>query len=281
MLGFPQMLGCNLRCAFCWVPDEKKIGVRCLPVLYRYQTPEDTYEIIRDMAHADNLKRVRVSGCEPLINPKHLLRVIRMAVSDGYDYVLDTNALLLTEDFLASIKPYRNKIYIYMGLKGSNPQLFQKITTAESRFWYRQLEALRLIVKHGFTLGVNIMANFTPADTLQTLFRELYQISPILPMCVDMKKCTFFVHNTERIKRYGVVKYKSTNVNQQWNWILTKNYDPHLVEIFQVGETSRAFDNYELQIIYKNIEWHNGLKFINLPEISFSIPFSHNRRGPF
>lgn len=275
------MLGCNFRCGFCWVPDTKKIGVRCLPELYPYQSPEDTYAIIRDMAYTNNLKRVRVSGCEPLINMKHLLRVIRMAISDGYDYVLDTNALLMTEGFLASIKPYRHKIYIYMGLKGSNPQLFQKITTAEPQFWYQQLEALRLIVKHGFTLGVNIMANFTPTHTLQKLFKELYQISPILPMCVDLKKCTFFVHNTERIKRYGITKYNSTEVNQQWNWILSKNYNPKWVEIFQVGETSRAFDNYELQTIYKSIEWHNGLKFVKLPDISFSIPFSHDRRSPF
>ena len=212
---------------------------------------------------------------------KHLLRVIRMAMSDGYDYVLDTNGLLLTDDFLASIKPFKHKIYIYMGLKGSNPELFEKITTGDAKFWYRQLEALRLIVKHGFTLGVNLMANFTPTNTLPKLFSELYKISPILPMCVDMKKCTFFIHNTQRIKKYGVTKYKGAEVRDYWNWILSKNYDPHLVEIFQVGETSRAFDNYELQTIYKSIEWHNGLKFLKLPDIPFSIPFSHDRLGQF
>ena len=272
------MLGCNLRCGFCWVPDAKKIGVRCLPELYAYQSPEDTYATVKSLAVDNNLRRVRVSGCEPLINTKHLLSVIRMAISDGYDYVLDTNALLLTEDFLSSITPFRHKIYIYMGLKGSSPKLFEKLTTARADFWYKQLEALRLIVKHGFTLGVNVMANFTPVDTLSNLFRELYQISPILPMCVDLKQCTFFVHNTQRINRYGIIKYKGAEVKQHWNWMLSKNYDPHLVEIFQVKETSRAFDNYELQSIYKTIEWNNGLKFVKLPEIPFSIPFSENRR---
>ena len=236
---------------------------------------------VKNIAEEYDLKRVRVSGCEPLINTKHLLRVIRMAMSDGYDYVLDTNGLLLTDDFLASIKPFKRKIYIYMGLKGSTPELFQKITTAEAKFWYKQLEALRLIVKHGFTLGVNLMANFTPIDTSPKLFSELYKISPILPMCVDMKPCTFFVHNTVRIKKYGLVKYKSQEIRDYWNWILSKNYNPELVKVFQVRETSRAFDNYELQTIHKNIEWNNGLKFIKLPDIPFNIPFSQDRLSPF
>jgi len=272
------MLGCNLRCAYCWVVDEKKIGVRCLPELYPFQTPQETYDSIKKLACAYKLKRVRVSGSEPLINPKHLLSVIRMAISDGYDYVLDTNATLLTEDFLASIKPYRHKIYVYMGLKGSNPEQFEDLTTADSKFWFKQLEGLRLIVKHGFTLGVNLMANLTPPETLPQLFQELYQISPILPVCVDMKNCTFFPHIADRIKRYRVPMYPAKQVRQQWTWLLSKNYDPYIVEIFQVGETSKAFDNYELQTIYKTIEWHNGLKFVNLPEIPFSIPFSNNRR---
>lgn len=227
------------------------------------------------------MKRVRVSGCEPLINPNHLLPVIRMAISDNYDYVLDTNGLLLTEDFLAAIKPFRHKIYIYMGLKGSTPQVFQDVTTADAQFWYRQLEALRLVVKHGFTLGVNLIANVTPPETLPQLFSELYKISPILPMTVDLKQCTYFVHNTLRMKQYGITRYKGDQVRDQWTWILSKNYDPHLVEIFQVRETSRAFDNYELQTIYKSIEWSNGLKFIRLPDIPFSIPFSDVKLSKF
>jgi uncharacterized Fe-S cluster-containing radical SAM superfamily protein len=269
------MLGCNLRCAYCWVVDEKKISQPgCQPQIYPFQQPDETYELLKNLAKVYNLRRVRVSGCEPLINERHLLRVIRLAMSDGYDYVLDTNGLLLTEDFLASIKPFKHKIYIYIGLKGSTPQLFQDITTADAQFWYKQLEALRLVVKHGFTLGVNLIANVIPSETLEQLRKKLYQISPILPMTVDLKQCTFFIHNTERMKRYGLTLYKGSQTRDQWNWILSKNYDPQLVDIFQVKETSRAFDNYELQTIYKSIEWNNGLKFIRLPDIPFSIPFS-------
>jgi len=197
-----------------------------------------------------------------------------MAMSDRYYYVLDTNGLLLDDEFLTSIKPFRDRIYIYMGLKGSSPKMFQELTTAAGVFWYKQLEALRLIIKHGFTLGVNVMANFTPKEDLQKLFGILDKISPILPMCVDMKQCTFFVHNSRRIKQYDITKYSGAEVKQQWNWMLGKKYDPELVRLFQVGETSMAFDNYELQTIYKQVEWNNGLKFVKLPKIPFDIPFS-------
>jgi len=270
------MLGCNLRCGYCWVPDEKKIGIMCLPEAYPYQTPHDTYALLKEIATSTGVQRVRVSGCEPLLNPKHLLSVIRMAISDGYDYVLDTNGLLLTEEFLASIKPFREKMYIYMGLKGSTPHLFQKITTAAAKFWYNQIEALRLVVKHGFTLGINVMANFTPPDTLGQLFHTLYQVSPILPVCVDMKYCTFFVHNTQRIKQYRLPMHNAREISEQWNWLLAKTYEPTLIYRFQLRETSRAFDREELQSIKDNIEWHNGLKFITLPKIPFEIPFADN-----
>lgn len=270
------MLGCNLRCGYCWVPDEKKIGVMCLPELYPYQTPDETYALLKEIATSYGVKRVRVSGCEPLINPKHLLSVIRMSMSGGYDYVLDTNGLLLTEDFLAAIKPFRERIYIYMGLKGSTPQLFQKTTTADAKFWYNQIEALRLVVKHGFTLGINVMANFTPPDTLEYLFNTLCRVSPILPACVDMKYCTFFVHNTERIKQYGLPKFPAREISEQWNWMLSKAYEPTLIHRYQLRETSRAFDRQELQCIKDNVEWHNGLKFVTLPKIPFSIPFADN-----
>jgi len=276
------MLGCNLRCAYCWVVDEKKIGLPgCQPQIFPFQSPDETYALLKNLAEIHRLNRIRVSGCEPLINETHLLRVIRHAISDNYDYVLDTNALLLTEDFLSSIKPYKHKIYIYVGLKGSTPQLFQDITTANSPFWYKQLEALRLIVKHGFTLGINLIANLTPPETIIPLFNELYKISPVLPMCVDMKQCTFFIHNTERIKHYGLKLYQGSEVRDRWSWILSKHYDPALVNIFQVKETSHAFDNYELQQIYKNIEWNNGLKFVRLPEIPFNIPFSDVKLSKF
>ena len=266
------MLGCNLRCAYCWVPDSKKIGIECLPEEFPYQKPKDTYAILKQEAIAYGVKRVRVSGCEPLLNPRHLFPIIRKAVKDGYDYVLDTNGLLLTEEFLLSIKPFRDKIYIYMGLKGSTPELFQEISTAEAKYWSRQIEALRLVVKHGFTLGVNVMANFTPPETLPSLFDTLYDVSPILPICVDMKYCTFFVHNTERIKNYGIQRYNANDVSSRWNWILIKYYEPTMIGHYQLRETSRAFERKELESLQQNIEWHNGLKFVALPKIQFTIP---------
>jgi uncharacterized Fe-S cluster-containing radical SAM superfamily protein len=268
------MLGCNLRCAYCWVVDDKKVGVCCLPELYPFQTPEETYAILKGLAASNNVKRMRVSGCEPLLNPAHLLSVIRMAVSDGYDYVLDTNGLLLDETFLTSIAPFRDKIYIYFGLKGSNAKIFRKLTTADSKYWYNQIETLRLVVKYGFTLGINIMANFTPLDTLPSLFKILHKVSPILPACVDMKKCEFFVHVSNRVKDYGICKYSSREVDDQWSWMLAKMYEPSLIHQYQIRETSRAFNKEELGDIQENVEWHQGLKFITLPKIPFQIPFA-------
>jgi len=271
------MVGCNLRCGFCWVVDQKKVGcANCNIEKYPFQRPEETYEMLKTLAYKHNLRKLRVSGCETLLNERHIVKVIRQAMSDNFLFVLDTNGLLLTEDFLATIKPFRSRMYIYFGLKGSNPDFFQEVTKAEGRFWWKQLEAMRLIVKNGFTLGVNLIANLTSPSSLPTLFNRLYKISPILPMCVDMKPCTYFIHNTKRINRYDLRKFSPSLVKNVWDTMLSQKFgdDNNLVEMFQTGETAKAFDRYELKTLVKRIEYCDGLKFVKLPEIPFSIPCS-------
>jgi hypothetical protein len=217
----------------------------------------------------NNLDKVRVSGCEPLINKAHILEVVKLAVTDGFKYVLDTNGLLLDEDFLNALEPYKANIYIYMGLKGANPCLFQKITKADKQYWKLQLEALRLVAKHNFTLGVNLIANFNPSNTLPKLFSTLYKICPVLPMTLDMKKCTFFTHNNRRVVQYGLKRYTSMEVKARWNAILEAHYgaDNTLLDLLHTGETQKAFDKPELKLIAQHVEWADGLKFLH------SLPF--------
>jgi hypothetical protein len=121
---------------------------------------------------------------------------------------------------------------------------------------------------------VNVIANFVPQNTLRGLFKELYQINPVLPMCVDMKPCTFFKHNSERIKQYELQRAKFGEIKKMWDTLLQQRYGESndLLEIFNTGETSKAFDRYELKIIEKTVEITDGLKFLHLPEIPFSIP---------
>lgn len=277
------MFGCNLACAYCWVVDKKKFGCAdCNPQLYRFQSPEETFDVMKKLAVARGIDKVRVSGCEPLINKRHVLKVIKIAMSERFCYVLDSNLLLLDEDFLKQIKPYADRIYIYAGLKGANPGLFQQITKGEAQYWWKQLEGLRLIVKHGFTLGVNVMANLTPAKALPTLLHELYKLSPILPLTVDMKLCTFFPHNTKRIKRYGISLISPRTVKQTWDTLLEQKYGAatNLLEIFRRGETNKAFDRYELKMLREHVIWNNGLKFVKLPDVPFRIPYCENIAQP-
>lgn len=270
-----DMVGCNLLCGFCWVFDDKKPQLKeCQASRFPFQTPEETYEVMTTLAKTNGVERLRISGCEPLLNIGHTSSVMRMAMSENYCYVLDTNALLLDETFLKQMKPFADQLYIYVGLKGATPELFEQITRAPAKYWYKQIEGLRLIVKHGFTLGVNVIANLTPVKDMEFLLKTLYKASPILPLCVDMKECILFRHCLARIRNYGLQMFSPSMVKRTWDTLLEQRYGQatNLLEIFRQGQTEKAFDRYELKILQKHVEWKNDLKFVRLPDVPFSIP---------
>jgi uncharacterized Fe-S cluster-containing radical SAM superfamily protein len=234
-----HMLGCNLNCGYCWVPDERRIGHGCQVEAYAYQPPEDTYALLKGMAIMHHIKQVRISGCEPLINEEHLLKVIKWSVADKYQYVLDTNGTLLTEKFLDKLEPYKRNIYMYFGLKGATSEHFHNIAYADEKLWHKQIEALRMINRRGYTIGLNLMSNLTPPEILPDLFETLHHISPWLPAALDMKRMTYFPHIARRLKKLKAKLYKGIVTKTAWDKILAAEYDT-----------------------FPQIEYNNGLKFV-------------------
>jgi uncharacterized Fe-S cluster-containing radical SAM superfamily protein len=237
------MIGCNLSCVYCWVPDCRRVESKeCQVEKFGYQPPEDTYTLLKTMAQKNDLHTVRVSGCEPLLNKKHILRVVQLAVGDGYRYVLDTNGLLLDAQFLDELEPYKTNVHFYIGLKGANPEHFHLLTLQDKNLFFKQIEALKMITARKYTLGVNLMANLTPPSMLRNLFLRLYDVSPTLPLSLDMKYITFFAHVSRRMRHYNVQRYSGIQTKKAWQQILEEQYAPD-----------------ELS----NIIYDNGLKFVS------------------
>jgi uncharacterized Fe-S cluster-containing radical SAM superfamily protein len=136
-----DIVGCNLRCKFCWsgnsVWNAKNIG--------KFYSPEEVAQILLDIAESKGYQQVRISGGEPTIGRKHLIKILE---NINYDmvFILETNGILLGVDkkYVEELSKFKN-IHIRVCLKGIDPEEFTFLTGAESGYNYqtKSLEYLR------------------------------------------------------------------------------------------------------------------------------------------
>jgi uncharacterized Fe-S cluster-containing radical SAM superfamily protein len=131
-------IGCNLRCVYCWAQKQ----VWNARGNYKHYTPKQVSESLISM----NQPSVRISGGEPTLCKKHLLEIINR-ISDDKLFILETNGILLDENYVKDLSIFQN-LYVRVSLKGINPITFEKITGAKGKFFEHQLNALRLLRKY-------------------------------------------------------------------------------------------------------------------------------------
>ncbi|MFX1311764.1 MAG: radical SAM protein [Promethearchaeota archaeon] len=148
-------VGCNLRCAYCWAQHKvwhpKKFGT-----FY-------TIRVVSERLIKMNLSFLRISGGEPTICKKYLINLINLIPEDK-QFILETNGILLDEDYIRELSKFNN-LFVRVSLKGVDERTFEKITGAEGKFFYNQLNTLDLLkefeIKHRAALMVNL---FTQAQ---------------------------------------------------------------------------------------------------------------------
>lgn len=89
-------MSCNLSCVHCYVPSSPNIKIK------NELSTEEIFKII-DFAHKKNVREIRLTGGEPLIR-KDIIDIINYATSKGLFVSIETNGLLISEEFLQSLK---------------------------------------------------------------------------------------------------------------------------------------------------------------------------------
>ncbi len=134
-------VGCNLRCKFCWsgnsVWNAKNVG--------EFYSPEKVVDALQDIAWNKGYHQLRISGGEPTIGKKHLIRVLEN-IDSRYLFILETNGILLGYDeaYVEELSRFKN-LHVRVCLKGINKEEFSMFTGARDGFEYqiRALEYLR------------------------------------------------------------------------------------------------------------------------------------------
>lgn len=152
-------LGCNLRCVYCWAQKKiwhpEKFG--------EYYSPRDVSKKLVKM----DVSLIRISGGEPTICKKNLFDLINL-IPKNTVYILETNGILLNEDFIEDLSKFKN-IYVRVSLKGIDEKTFENITGAERKFFNNQLNALELLKKYKIKHRAAILIDLFTDEQIQNL----------------------------------------------------------------------------------------------------------------
>ena len=191
--------GCNLKCVFCWSDkpreDPDKYGKLC--------TPEQVCERLIRCVHDHNYRLVRISGNEPTLVKKHLLKVISLINKTKLMFILETNGTLLDKDFVMELAKFRN-LHVRVSLKGTNPEEFSMLTGAVPETFDRILDNLKVLIDYQVDFNLAVMLSFSPDKSITLLKERVKEISPGILENFEEEYVLLYPHVSRRMKKVGI-----------------------------------------------------------------------------
>jgi uncharacterized Fe-S cluster-containing radical SAM superfamily protein len=202
-----DVVGCNMRCRFCWAWYFTWGDLRC----GRFYSPEEVVGRLVSMARRAGYSRARLSGGEPTIGFKHALRVAEGVTSSGLVFVLETNGILVGkyEEYAKALAGLRGRgIEVRVSVKGTSPEEFHELTGADPSFWYLQLKALENLVNYGLRPAEEVypavMLSLSGEEGLRRFSGVVRSIHPDLAELIDEEYIIMYRHVRELLKRTGL-----------------------------------------------------------------------------
>lgn len=210
-----DVVGCNLRCKFCW---SWRYSFYCDKGTYK--SPEVAANILADIARKRGYKYVRLSGGEPTIGFKHLLRLIDLVEEHGLNFILETNGLLLGRDeSMARELAKHHAISVRVSFKGTSPQEFERLSGADRSFYIYQFQSLINMLNQGMKPCIDfypaIMLSFSTPSGYSEFKKKLASIHPHLRECIDEEYVILYPHVKRLLTMNGLrplIAYDPSNI---------------------------------------------------------------------
>ena len=150
------LVGCCLRCPFCWVDWSRDFPERH----GQFYTPQQVFNRLMDIARRERVNRIRISGGEPTLNKDHLLTLLDLFDPTGYLFILETNGLLVGHDrsYAEALAHYRH-LYIRISIKAGDARGFERRTGALRDFFHLPYKAVEYFLELGADMRVACMSD--------------------------------------------------------------------------------------------------------------------------
>ena len=144
-------VGCNLKCVFCWSSRP-----RDNPEAYgKFYEPEEVASKLIEIAKRKGIRRLRISGNEPTLCKKHLLKVIDL-IPENYLFILETNGTLINRNFAKKLSKFPN-LHVRVSIKGIDEEQFEEVTKRSRNAWEQIFRGLNALENFGVSYHVAIM----------------------------------------------------------------------------------------------------------------------------
>ncbi len=198
-----DVIGCNLRCAFCWswyFRDSYERGVML--------SPEGAVSKLARIALRRGYRQVRLSGGEPTLTRDHLIRLAKLCTSRGFRFVLETNGILLghSREYAEEVAEIEG-IVVRVSFKGVTPQEFRRLTGASEEYFEMQFNAIRNLIRAGLEPGREVFAaamiSFSRDEDIARFVLRLTEIDERLAD-VDWEVIFLYPHVKEVLAKNGL-----------------------------------------------------------------------------
>ena len=199
------VVGCCFRCYFCWTDFS-----RDYPEAYgKYYSPEEACENIVKAARKWRVSKARISGGEPTLCRRHLLRLLELIEERDEIklFILETNGLLfgVDESYVKDIVKF-NKVYVRVSLKAGNPIAFEERTGASREFFELPFRAIKRLLDNNAKFHVAAMTDprIMPPSERKELIERLAEIDPFIAANLEEEVCDPYEGTLVRMQFYGV-----------------------------------------------------------------------------
>jgi len=191
--------GCGLICKFCWVRQESILEGRGEG---EFLSPEAAAEEILKLMKYKKINQGRISGGEPTIGRRHLLRILNVLQHRRVRFILETNGILIGEDETyaqeLAVFPF---VHVRVSLKGCTEEEFSRLTGADPKGFHLQLAALRNLMKAGVSVHPAVMLSFSGREATDQLYHTIWKIDPRLHSEIEKEEVILYPHVLEKLKR--------------------------------------------------------------------------------
>ncbi len=211
-------VGCCLRCIYCWTNWS-----RDFPELFgEFHSPAGVAQKLFEAAAQGitasgwerfrnlKVKKLRLSGCEPLIGKEHLLSVLSQIKDSAYPlFILETNGILFgaDRDYARRLSEFKEKLYVRVSFKAATPAGFTQRSGALGKYYELPFRALEYLLDEGVYARAAAMtdSNVMPPEESKFLIERLDEIDPKVNYARTLEEEKIDAYDTtiKRIKAFN------------------------------------------------------------------------------
>ncbi|MEW5761252.1 MAG: radical SAM protein [Candidatus Thermoplasmatota archaeon] len=196
-------VGCCLRCAFCWVDFSRDFPEK----MGEFYSSSEVVRNLIAVAENFNVKKCRISNCEPTIGKKHLLGVLEgIEKSKIKLFMLETNGIIFGNDkeYVMEIKKFE-KVHVRLSLKAGDPENFKRKTGAIPEAFELPFKGIKNLIDENVSFHIAVMSDRRIMDRkeMENLILKIASIDRSLLNSIEEERVDPYDTSLARLKAAG------------------------------------------------------------------------------